>query len=34
TYADRTAPIRNQSVEWCHNLSEWSRGGALALELR
>ncbi|CAF0874154.1 unnamed protein product [Adineta steineri] len=22
TYADRTAPIRNQSVEWCHNLSD------------
>ena len=22
TYADRTAPIRNQSVEWCHTLSD------------
>ncbi|CAF1635450.1 unnamed protein product [Rotaria magnacalcarata] len=22
TYADRTAPIRNQSVEWCHPLSD------------
>jgi len=22
TYADRTAPIRNRSVEWCHTLSD------------